>query len=339
MSILTIINCKTAKEFLDLLTPWNTDYKLTDYVFRGHTDEDFKLHPNIMRRKNNPDLLKIAKMIIKKGKHQNAIKSVGPTNIKDYHATIEMTILRRFYRSANENGLYVPNSKLMSSQMEIDGYINFSYVMKTFNVDKWLNDDSIEIAALAQHYGLPTRLIDWSYNQYVASFFATNFMKKPANNNKISIWMLNYKKLKNLFPSPLSDVKIFSPHYQWNENAKSQRGLFTFIQSKHDIKEGPLLGEYLDHFTTNNSFSTDPKFDIIKTDQRTMDIALEDAITEYNSKKTVQINTDDILIKLTLPSSEALKVNNFLREMQISEATIFPGYGGVVENLNSRIRF
>lgn len=339
MSILTTINCTTAKEFLDLLTPWNTEYKLTDYVFRGHTDETFQLHPNIMRRKNNPDLLKIAKMVIKKGKYQNAINSIGVTNIKDFHATIEMTILRRFYRSANENGLYVPNSKLMSSQMEIDGYINFSHLMKTFNVDKWLNDDSIEIAALAQHYGLPTRLIDWSYNQYVASFFATNFMEKPAKNTKISVWMLNYKKLSNLFASPLSDVKIFSPHYQWNDNAKSQNGLFTFIQSKHDIKENQLRNEYLDYFIKNKSISSDPKFDIIKTDQRTMDIALEDAISEYNSKKTNQIDTNDILIKLTLPSSEALKVNKFLRNMRISEATIFPGYSGVVENLRSSIRF
>lgn len=339
MSIVTTINCTTAKEFLDLLTPWNTDYKLPDYVFRGHTDETFQLHPNIMRKENKPHLLKIANMIINKGKYHDAIKGIGVTNIKDYHATIEMTILRRFYRSANENGLYVPNSKLMSSQMEIDGYVNFGNLMKTFNLDKWLNEDSVEIAALAQHYGLPTRLIDWSYNQYVASFFATNFTAKPARNKKISLWMLNYKKLCNLFASPLSDIKIFSPHYQWNENAKSQKGLFTFIQSKHDIKEIPLRNEYLDFFIENESLSSDPKFDILKTDQRTMDVALEDAITEYNSKKTNQIDANDILIKLTLPSYEAIKVNYHLRSMRISEATIFPGYSGVVDNMRSNLRF
>ncbi|APG20029.1 hypothetical protein A3780_21600 [Kosakonia radicincitans] len=339
MSILKTINCTTDKEFLDLLTPWSTEYKLTDYVFRGHIDESFLLHPNIMRTRNNLDLLKIAKITTMKGKYQSTINSIGITNIKDYHASIEMGILRRFYRSANENGLYVPSSKLMSSEMAIGRYLNFNNLMKAFNFNKWLNEDSIEIAALAQHYGLPTRLIDWSYSQYIASFFATNFITKPDKNKKVSLWMLNYKKLANLFSSPLSDVKIFSPHYQWNDNAKSQNGLFTYIESKHEAKEKDLNIEFLDDFMANGIESSDPKFNEVKTDYRTLDVALDDAITQYNAKKKTGIDTKDVLIKVTLPCPEALKVNKHLRNLRISEATIFPGYAGIAENLRATLRF
>mgnify|MGYP000042308876 CR=1 FL=1 len=339
MSIVTTINCTTAKEFLNLLTPWNTDYNLTNYVFRGHIDEDFLLHPNIMRKINNPELLKLARIIVVKGKYQNAIKSIGATNIKDFHSSIELGILRHFYRTANENGLWVPSSRLMSSQMATGSYVNFNTIMKTFDFNNWLNEDSIEIAALAQHYGLPTRLIDWSYSQHIASFFATNFMIKPDKNKKISVWMLNYKKLAGLFSSPLSDVKIFSPHYQWNDNAKSQNGLFTYIESKHDTKEKSLRTEFQDDFIANGVVSSDPKFDVVKTDYRTFDVALNDAITQYNAKKQIEIDTKDVLIKVTLPCPEALKVNIHLRNIRISEATIFPGYAGIVENLRATLRF
>lgn len=51
MSLLTEIDCETAKEFLDLITPWSTPYKLSNYVFRGHTDANYNLHPNILRKK------------------------------------------------------------------------------------------------------------------------------------------------------------------------------------------------------------------------------------------------------------------------------------------------
>ncbi|EPJ7186875.1 TPA: FRG domain-containing protein [Citrobacter farmeri] len=338
MSTLTIINCNTAKEFLNQLTPWSTPYDLNNYVYRGHSDEEYLLHPNIMRKTNNLALIKIAKMYIVSGEYKEIINKVGVTNISLFHNTIELTILRRFYRSANENGLYVPISDIMSKQMEIDGYIGFDELMKEYGHDKWLNKDSFEIAALAQHYGLPTRLIDWSFNQYVASFFATNFTSKPDNSKKISLWMLNYNKLSKLFASPHSDVRIFSPHYQWNENAKSQKGLFTYIESTLKENEFSMVCDYLNACKETDSLISDHTFDSLRTDYRTLDIALDNAISNYN-KNDGKIDTKDILIKLTLPCSEAIKVNKYLREIKISEATIFPGYSGVVEDLKSVLRF
>ncbi len=338
MSIVTEINCTTAKEFLNLLTPWSSPYKLSNYVFRGHTESTFNLHPNILRKKNNQELLKIAKLHLKKGKYKEMLSKIGLTNIQFYHASIELTILRKFYKIANENGLYVPNSELMSLRMETGKYLSLGTALKLCGHTTWLNKDSIEIAALAQHYGLPTRLIDWSYNQYIASFFASNLITKPNKQKKISLWMLNYNELNDIFASPLTDVKIFSPHYQWNENARSQRGLFTYIETKHDKGVGDLLTEFLESYLIPKTVSKDPKFDCLYTDYRTFDVALESAIDIYNKKKSVPQKSNNALIKITLPQIEAVNLNAYLREMRISESTIFPGYGGAVEELKSVLR-
>ncbi|MER1434852.1 FRG domain-containing protein [Enterobacter hormaechei] len=339
LSILKIVECEKAEEFLDKLTPWNTSYRLSEYVFRGHTDEEYQLTPNIMRKRKDQTLIEIANMAILQGDYEGALHNIGITEIKLFQATLEMTILRRFYRASNENGLYVPKSKIMSSRMEIDGYIDFDEVMNNFHYNKWLNRDTIEIAALAQHYGLPTRLIDWSFNQYVAAFFASNFTSKPLSTKKISLWMLNYRKLVDLFASSESDIRIFSPHYQWNENAKSQKGLFTYIESTYDRNDEELILNFLEHYKNTNTISTDKKFDVIHTDYRTFDVALDEALTKYNLTNDRKIDTDNLLVKITLPCNEALKVNRYLRDIKISEATIFPGYRGIVEDLKSVLRF
>lgn len=335
MSLLNVVECKTAKDFLDLITPWSSPYKLADFVFRGHTDSEYNLHPNILRKKNNQDLIKIAKLYITKGKSSELLKSIGVTNLQFHHSSIELTILRKFYKISNENGLYVPNSEMMSARMETGKYIPIGVLLKSCGHSTWLNRDSIEIAALAQHYGLPTRLIDWSYNQYIASFFASNLPSKVDNQKDIALWMLNYKELTDVFSSPLSDVKIFSPHYQWNDNARSQRGLFTYIESKHDKAAMDLINEFFNEYHDTATISSDPKYSSIYTDYRTLDVALDSALQMYNAKQKTKKVVTNALIKITLPQSEAKKLNKFLREMRISESTIFPGYRGVADDLRS----
>lgn len=216
----------TFQDFYEKISPLHQHGILAEgNVFRGESSSSYTLRPSILR------LPEDAKSIF------NNYENVLSLETTEEFIRYEHALLEQFCILANSMGLPVPN--------------NFSDLQRAPkpNFDPpctWISDELAELAALSQHYGIPTRCLDWTQDIYTAIYFAaigackralekvSNKIPPFSDDDYMVIWVLKKYKLDN-WSWPL---KMIVPPYSENPNLCAQRGVLTYWELKLDKNAG-----------------------------------------------------------------------------------------------------
>ncbi|WP_372753275.1 FRG domain-containing protein [Labilibaculum sp.] len=172
------------------------------------------------------------------------------------------------------------------------------------------NKSDWEWLALAQHHGLPTRLLDWTYSPYVALHFATAEIDQHDKDGVI--WALNYENLRKYLPKKLQ-----------NELHEVGSNSFTTGMLHHLYKDISELSKEESDFVV--------AFEPPSLDYR---IVNQYAIFTFmsHSKAILDdwlLDKPDLYFRIRIPASMKWEIRDKLDQVNINERVLFPGMDGL----------
>ena len=244
------VDCNSAEEFLDAIAPWGQYFRQFSidecWLFRGQ-ERDWDVLPSLFRN-DNATVENLSKLT-----HRN----IG----KWGQELIEAELLVEFFSIADSRGLILPGDSqgLRDFLADLKSRIARSGDGAIFPDEYY--DKLLPLAALAQHYGIPTQLLDWTKKVFIAAFFAAKSI--PSNNEnpdeRFVVWAFRFPLLGMQSYFSNDAIRVVTAPGSTNPNLQAQQGVFTALHNiyvrRYQGEKGvyPPFNKYLEYRESDDS--------------------------------------------------------------------------------------
>lgn len=206
----------------------------------------------------------------------------------------------------------IPSIQRSQKRLDVERYITNEFYIRAKQIMNRPPDKHNYAAwvSIMQHYGLPTRMLDWSRSPLIATFFATETYKK-LDDTDACVWVL--------VPDKFNEMMGFGRCIYPIDADTTQEMLLPAFKHNHHNHE--LDDRILACSSTDNN-------------QRMY--AQQSSFTVHNSLKRLEdICDDETLYKVIIPSDRRHYFIHSLRVFGITESSIYPD----LEHISRDLRY
>lgn len=189
-----------------------------------------------------------------------------------------------------------------------------------------VSGDTLYCLSLMQHFGCPTRLLDFTYSPYTAAFFAVeNMSVRRDSRREAYIFCFRHKWINGSARKSISDDPLFKKRFH-DESITDESFKKLYMEKRRSfiVAEKPML--------LHRRLSIQRGVFIIQGD------ITKSMMENIINMKDWQNKTNVILYKLKINNKEELKkVYEDLRLMDITHESLFPGLDGFSRSLKQNL--
>ncbi len=204
------------------------------------------------------------------------------------------------------------------------------------NFRKYARFDSLELGSfwhllsLAQHHGLPTRLLDWTYSPYIALHFATSSLERLEDDGVI--WVVDFEKAHDQLPDRLRNLlrtegaQAFTVELLADLIPSNKRCSISDESSFHEVVE--TLNAF-DNLGVSEDF-------LLFFEPPSVNERIVNQFALFSVMPNPQRRIDDWLAvnpalyrKLIIPAEMKWECRDKLDQCNITERVLFPGLDGL----------